>query len=447
MKSFRAKVLHTLAGKPMLYYPLTVARELGPEKIVVVVGHQAEDVRETFPDPDLCYVTQAEQRGTGHAVSCVREILGDFTGDVLLLYGDIPLIKKSTLEMLLSIHRKEGNLITVLTATKDDPAGYGRIVRDDRGGVQRIVEERDASSEEREIREVNSGIYCFDSRFLFSALRSLSCHNDQNEYYLTDTVSIARTQGGKVTPFLVHDETEVMGINNRVELARASEEIRKTVLTHLMLEGVTLVNPHNTYIDADVRIGKDTVIYPNTFLTGRTEIGEGCVIESGCQIVDSIIGSQVTIKWASVVSGSTVRERATIGPFAHIRPHSDIGEEARIGNFVEVKKSTIGKGSKSSHLTYLGDATVGKRVNVGAGTITCNYDGVSKHPTIIEDEVFIGSNTELVAPVRIGHGALIGAGSTITKDVPPESLAIGRAKQVNLNKKPFVLRKKGEESR
>jgi bifunctional UDP-N-acetylglucosamine pyrophosphorylase/glucosamine-1-phosphate N-acetyltransferase len=238
-----------------------------------------------------------------------------------------------------------------------------------------------------------------------------------------------------------------MGINNRIELARASEEIRNTVLTRLMLEGVTIVNPHDTYIDVDVRIGKDTVIYPNTYLMGSTVIGKECVIESGCQVVDSTIGSQVTIKWASVVSGSIVRDHAAIGPFAHIRPNSDIGEEVRIGNFVEVKKSTIGKGSKSSHLTYLGDATVGKGVNVGAGTITCNYDGVSKYPTIIEDDVFIGSNTELVAPVRIGRGALIGAGSTITKDVPPESLAIGRAKQVNLHKKPFALRKKREESR
>ncbi|MFH0812062.1 MAG: bifunctional UDP-N-acetylglucosamine diphosphorylase/glucosamine-1-phosphate N-acetyltransferase GlmU [Pseudomonadota bacterium] len=446
MKSITAKVLHPLAGKPMLYYPLTIAREIGSQKIIVVVGYHQEKVKKTFPDADITYVTQNEQLGTGHAVACARKALTDFNGDVLLLYGDIPLLKKATLETLINIHREGKNAVTVLTTKKDDPTGYGRIIRDDTGNVQKIIEEKDATPQQKAIQEVNSGIYCFDAHFLITASDALSCQNAQQEYYLTDTIAVARKRGERVASFFVPDEVEVMGVNNRIELAQASEEIRKYILEKLMLEGVSIINPKDTYVDLDVRVGKDTVIYPNTFLMGNTEIGDQCVIESGCQIIDSKIGSRVTIRWASVIDGSVIRDQATIGPFAHIRPHSDIGEEARIGNFVEVKKSAIGKGSKASHLSYLGDTTVGKGVNVGAGTITCNYDGVSKHPTIIEDDVFIGSNTELIAPVRIGRGALIGAGSTITKDVPPETLAIGRAKQVNLKKKPFLPKKIRKES-
>ncbi|MBW1679565.1 MAG: bifunctional UDP-N-acetylglucosamine diphosphorylase/glucosamine-1-phosphate N-acetyltransferase GlmU, partial [Deltaproteobacteria bacterium] len=381
MKSSKAKVLHLLAGKPLLYYPLNIAREIESQKIIVVVGYQREEVKETFSDSDIIYVTQTSQLGTGHAVVSVREILAGFRGDILLLCGDIPLIKKTTLEKLIDIHREGKNLVTVLTTRMKDPIGYGRIVRDSNGTVREIIEEKDASSEEKAISEVNSGIYCFDSKFLFNALDSIARQNAQEEYYLTDIIAVAREQGGRVADLLISDEIEVMGINNRIELARANEAMRKKILERLMLEGVTIINPKDTYIDLDVRVGKDTVIYPNTFLMGDTEIGENCLIEPGCQIVESEIGSQVTIRWASVINGSVIRAGATIGPFAHIRPDSDIGEEVRIGNFVEVKKSTIGKGSKASHLSYVGDATIGSGVNVGAGTITCNYDGVSKHPT------------------------------------------------------------------
>jgi len=436
MKSAKAKVLHSLAGKPMLFYPVNAAREIGSHKIIVVVGYQREEVKKTFGDPDIMYAIQNRQLGTGHAVMSARENLVRFNGDILLLSADIPLIKKNTLKKLIDLHRKGKNVVTVLTTRKKNPTGYGRIVRNGDGKILKIIEEKDASSTEKEILEVNSGIYCFNSTFLFKALDSISHHNAQNEYYLTDTIAVARNWGEGVAGLSISDEIELMGVNNRIELALASDQKRKEILERLMLDGVTIINPRETYIDLDVRVGKDTVIYPNTFLMGNTEIGEQCLIESGCQIVESKIGSQVTIKWASVIQGSVIRDRAMIGPFAHIRPNSEIGEEVRIGNFVEVKKTTLGKASRASHLSYLGDTTVGTGVNVGAGTITCNYDGISKHPTVIEDNAFIGSNTELVAPVRIGQGALIGAGSTITKDVPPESMAVGRAKQVNFKKKP-----------
>jgi len=441
MKSQMVKVLHPLAGKPLLFYPINTVKNLKPEKIIVVVGHQADRVKERFLDNELIFVTQSPQLGTGHAVACAGEVLAGFKGDVLVVCGDIPLITEATLRKLTTIHQREKNLITVLTTQKNDPAGYGRVVRNSQGLVERIIEDNDASSSEKEIKEVNSGIYCFAAQFLFPALQLLSRKNAQNEYYLTDTIAIAQSQKGTVGALNIIDETEVMGVNNRIDLAQAEEIMRMRILRQLMLEGVSVISPRNTYIDFGVKVGKDTVISPNTFIMGETEIGENCLIEPGCQIKDSNIGSQVIIRLSSVVHESVIRDRAIVGPFAHIRPGSEVGEEVRVGNFVEVKKSTIGKGSKAAHLTYLGDATIGKEVNIGAGTITCNYDGITKHPTIIEDGVFVGSNTELVAPVKIGHGAIIGAGSTITKDVPPETLALSRVKQVNLPKKPFGSKK------
>ena len=446
MKSGLAKILHPIAGKPLLFYPLTAARKVKAQKIIIVVGYQGEKVKRTFPDEDIFFVTQGKQLGTGHAAACARDFLTGFKGDVLILCGDIPLIKDSTLETLLARHREEKNSATILTTTMKNPTGYGRIVRDHEGLVRKIIEEKDATPQGKEIAEINSGIYCFDAEFLFESLESLSRQNAQNEYYLTDTIAIARDRGKSVGAVCVVDETEVMGINNRIELAQTSDVMRIRILENLMLEGVSIINPKDTYIDFGVTIGRDTVIYPNTFLMGGTKVGENCLIEPGCHLKDSTIGSQVTVRPASVIEDSIIRDHATIGPFAHIRPGSDVGEDVKIGNFVEVKKTTIGKGSKASHLTYLGDTTVGSGVNVGAGTITCNYDGVSKHQTIIEDGVFIGSNTELVAPVKIGRGALIGAGSTITRDVPPDNLAISRAKQVNFNRKPFFGKKEEKES-
>jgi bifunctional UDP-N-acetylglucosamine pyrophosphorylase/glucosamine-1-phosphate N-acetyltransferase len=324
----------------------------------------------------------------------------------------------------------------------DDPSGYGRIFRDASGDIQKIVEERDASDGEREINEINAGIYCFDGSFLFEALDSISSANAQNEYYLTDTVSIAREGGLKVGSLTVKNSLEVMVVNNRIELARANTEKRREILESLMLAGVTIIDPSATYIDLDVRVGRDTVIYPHTIIQGSSAIGKSCIIGAGCQIVDSTLGDGVTVKLSSVIQESVIRDQASIGPFAHLRPGSDIGEEAKIGNFVEVKKSSIGRGSKASHLTYLGDTALGTGVNVGAGTITCNYDGFDKHPTTIEDDVFIGSNTALVAPVKVGKGAIIGAGSTITKKVPADSLAVERSKQVTYNNMAALLRKK-----
>ena len=446
MKSATVKVLHPLAGKPLLFYPLNAARKLKSQKIIVVVGYQGENVKKAFNDDDLTFVTQWKQLGTGHAVASARDALAGFEGDVLILCGDIPLIHDTTLMKLITLHQEEKNRVTLLTTTVKDPTGYGRIVRDPQGLIQKIIEEKDATSQEKEIAEINSGIYCFESKFLFEALESLSRQNAQNEYYLTDTIAIARDRGDNVGSLCLANDIEVMGINNRIELAQANEVMRKEILDKLMLEGVSIINPKDTYIDFGVHIGKDTVICPNSFLMGNTVIGENCLIEPGCQIKDTTVGSQVTLRLASVIHGSIIRDRATVGPFAHIRPESDIGEGVRVGNFVEVKKSSLGKNSKAAHLTYLGDTTMGSEVNVGAGTITCNYDGFSKHQTVIEDGVFIGSNTELVAPVKIGQGALIGAGSTITKDVPPDHLAISRTKQVNFNKKPFLKKKEEKES-
>ncbi len=442
MKSSKAKVLHPLAGKPLLYYPLNAARNVGSQTVVVVVGHQEDQVKKAFSDQKLTFVTQKEQLGTGHAVMCAREALSGFSGDVLLLCGDVPLIRAETLEHLIKEHHRGANSATIITTHLDDPTGYGRVFRDATEDIQKIVEERDASEQEREINEINAGIYCFEAAFLFEALDEISTANDQNEYYLTDTVSIARKQGRNVGSLTVANAFEVMGVNSRIDLARANAEKRKEILETLMLEGITIVDPQATYIDLGVRVGRDTVIYPNTFISGDTEIGEGCVIGAGCQIIDSTIGDSVTVKWSSVIQESVIRNQALIGPFAHLRPGTEVGEEARIGNFVEVKKTRIGKGSKASHLTYLGDATLGSGVNVGAGTITCNYDGFAKYPTVIEDDVFIGSNTALVAPVEVGKGAIIGAGSTITKNVPADSLAVERSKQVNHDNMAAVLRKR-----
>ncbi len=319
-----------------------------------------------------------------------------------------------------------------MTTVLEDPTGYGRIVRVDGGCVQRIVEDRDASPEEVSIKEINTGIYCVESPFLFEALGQVRQDNVQGEYYLTDIVAIANGQQRRVYAFVAGDSTEVVGINTRVDLAKADEILRAELLTEMMLDGVSIVDPKTTYIDKPVRVGRDTVIYPNCYLEGETIIGERCILEPNTKITDSRIGSDVVIRSFSVITKSTIDEGASIGPFARLRPETEVKKNARIGNFVEVKKSIIGEGTKANHLTYLGDTTVGRNVNVGAGTITCNYDGEKKHPTLIEDDVFVGSNTELVAPVTLKRGSIVGAGSTITKDVPNGALAISRSKQKNI---------------
>jgi len=435
MKSDLVKVLHPLAGTPMLSFTLDLARTLHPGRLVVVVGFQRELVRQQFSTPELIFVDQEEQLGTGHAVSVACQALQGFQGTVLILCADVPLLTERTISSFLQFHGGNQATLSVLTTMLEDPRGYGRVVRGAEGQLLRIVEDKDLKAGEEGIREINTGIYCVEAGFLFSALSSLSDQNAQREYYLTDIVEKASSRGKKTIAYIAVDPLEVMGINTRLDLAKANQFLRQKIAERHMLAGVTLLDPQTTYIDREVRIGKDTVIYPNCYLLGKTSLGEGCVVEPGCKITDSRVGNSVTIKSSSVISESVIEDRVSVGPFAHLRPETVLREGSKIGNFVEVKKSVIGKGTKANHLSYIGDATLGERVNVGAGMITCNYDGRKKNPTIIEDEVFVGSNTALVAPIKIGRRAVIGAGSTITKEVPPDNLAVTRAKQVHYKKR------------
>jgi bifunctional UDP-N-acetylglucosamine pyrophosphorylase / glucosamine-1-phosphate N-acetyltransferase len=444
MKSDTAKVLHPVAGLPMLFYPLEIARAFFPQKLVVVVGHQAGQVEQAFGSDDLIFAHQEEQLGSGHAVAVTGEQLSGFDGTVLIMSGDVPLIRVETIERLLAGHRQQGATVSVLTVELSDPSGYGRVVRDAAGGLQRIIEHRDATEEQRRLREINTGIYCCEAAFLYAALKKIGNNNDQGEYYLPDIIHQAVKEGRPVLGLLTTDFQEVKGINDRIDLSAAERVMRERILAQHMRAGVTVIDPASTYIEYGVTIGPDTVIYPNTSIRGKSVIGSKCTLDMNCTIVHSTIGNGVHIKPSCVIDDSRVDDRVTIGPFAHLRPQTVIEEGGRIGNFVEVKKSRIGRGSKANHLSYLGDATIGAEVNIGAGTITCNYDGTTKHPTIIEDRVFVGSNTSLVAPVTIGAGGVIGAGSTITKNVPADALAVSRATQTNYaNYHPMSRRKRG----
>jgi bifunctional UDP-N-acetylglucosamine pyrophosphorylase/glucosamine-1-phosphate N-acetyltransferase len=440
MKSRLPKVLHQAAGLPLIEYVLRSADSLAPTSIVVVVGHGAEEVERTLlARPGLSFARQEPQLGTGHALLQAESALRGKSGTVVLLSGDVPLLRADTLRRLIEHHAAHGAAATVVTAVMDDPTGYGRIVRDG-GGIAAIVEHRDASNDQRAINEINSGIYAFDLAPLFDALREIGSSNAQGEYYLPDLVRIYRARGLVVETIVLADPAEISGVNSRKELADVAATLRQAKNEALMAAGVTLIDPSSAFIGPDVTIGADTIIHPGVHLEGRTEIGENVVIYSGVRIVDSRIDSGAVINNFCVITESRVGAGARVGPFAHIRPASNVGPEAHVGNFVELKKTALGRGSKANHLAYLGDATIGEKVNVGAGTITCNYDGVAKHPTIIEDGAFIGSDSQLVAPVRIGRGAYVAAGSSITEDVPPESLAIARGKQVN--KEGWVARKK-----
>ena len=432
MKSGLVKVLHELAGRPMLGWPLAAAREAGAAQIVVVAGHQADQVRECFStDTGIRIALQEEQLGTGHAVSCSLSQLDGLTGSVLILCGDTPLLTGATLQRLAAEHAGSGAAVTVLTARLERPFGYGRIVRDSEGRVRRIVEQKDASPEEQAIDEVNSGIYCMDLAFLRAHIGRLGSENAQNEYYLTDLVGIAVAEHAGCSAVVADDPDEIMGVNDRVQLAHAAKILRQRINLQLMLSGVTLVDPEQTYIDAGVQVGSDTIIWPGCALRGSTTIGNRCELESNVQVTDCSIGDRVHLKAGSVLSESQVSEDVAIGPMAHLRPGTVLQAHVKIGNFVETKKVVMGVGSKASHLTYLGDAEVGKEVNIGCGTITCNYDGKRKHKTVIGDGVFVGSDVQLVAPVTVGANALIAAGTTVTRDVPPDSLAIARTPQVN----------------
>jgi bifunctional UDP-N-acetylglucosamine pyrophosphorylase/glucosamine-1-phosphate N-acetyltransferase len=431
MKSVIPKVLHRIAGRPILDHVLAAASALAPASTTVVVGHQAEEVALPYAGrPEIAFVVQEPQLGTGHALLQAEPRLTGATGTVVLLYGDVPLLRPATLRALVTRHGEAQAAATVLTATVERPHGYGRIVRLN-GAITRIVEERDASPAERGIREINAGIYAFDLALLFDAIRGIASENAQGEYYLPDLISIYRTRGLGVATVTVDHADEIRGINSRTELAELERLVRETKNEELMAAGVTLLDPATTYVEPDVVVGPDTVLHPNVYLEGRTVIGRACDIQAGARIVDSTLGDRVTVRNYCIIAESKVASDAILGPFAHLRPASEVGEGAHVGNFVELKKTTLGAGSKANHLAYLGDATIGNGVNVGAGVITCNYDGTKKHPTVIEDGAFIGSDSALVAPVTIGAGAYVGAGSTITEDVPAGALGIARGRQVN----------------
>ena len=432
MKSSLVKVMHPLGEKPLLYWPVQTAKLAGATRIAVVVGHQADRVREYFAaDATISFATQQEQLGTGHAAASARELLAGFSGTVFILCGDVPLLRPETLRAMLATHEKKRAALTVLTTHLDDPYGYGRIVKRQGGRICRIIEEKDATPEEREITEVNSGIYCIEAEFLFRALSGLKNDNAQGEYYLTDIVKAAADENRLCLSFPTSDPEEVMGVNDRQQLATAAAIHRSRINQALMLAGITLIDPATAYIESGVEVGADTVIHPNVHLSGTTVIGPDCVIEANVSIRDCRLGSGVTVKAGSVLAESTVGDGAAIGPMAHLRPGSLLAARVKIGNFVETKKIVMGEGSKASHLTYLGDAEIGSGVNIGCGTITCNYDGVKKHRTVIGDNVFVGSDVQFVAPVAIGSNSLIAAGTTVTRDVPPDSLAIARTAQVN----------------
>lgn len=435
MKSSYCKVLHPVCGRPMLAYVLDAVRSLNVNRVGIVIGHQAEEILSRFDSVDLNFVKQEPQLGTGHAVKQCSGLFRNFDGHLLIICGDTPLIKVETLADFIRFHDEASSMISVLTTELANPFGYGRIVRDKNDHVAKIVEERDADKFQRTIREINTGIYIVESNLLFSLLDKVKADNSQKEYYLTDVVAESNNLGVTVHGCRTNDPSVVLGINSRADLAVANAVMWDRIRSRIMLNGTTLLDPSSFYGDYGIEIGTDTTIYPNVVIAGASAIGKDCVIEPGCLISDSKIGDGVRILLGSKLEGAEVDSGSSVGPMAHLRNGTKIAQNVRIGNFVEVKKTTIGTGTKAAHLTYLGDSRIGEDVNIGCGTITCNYDGKTKHPTIIEDRCFVGSDVQFVAPVTIGSGSVIGAGSTITKDVPPNSLAVSRPKQ-----KMFPLR-------
>jgi bifunctional UDP-N-acetylglucosamine pyrophosphorylase/glucosamine-1-phosphate N-acetyltransferase len=426
MKSATVKVLHRAAGRPIIEYVLDLAAGVGATSPVVVIGHQREAVQTAIGDRAR-FCVQEPQLGTGHAVLMAADDVK--ASRVLILSGDVPLTRPETLQHLLDQHDAEKNALTLLTMKLDDPAMYGRIVRDDSGAVTRVVEAKDASDDEKRIDEVNAGIYVFDTDHLFGNLRGLSTKNAQGEYYLTDLIAVLRNAGHRVGAVITPDPVEALGVNSRADLAAVEGEIQRRVVAKLMAAGVTFRNPNTVVIDSTVTIGSDSVVYPFVTIEGTTTIGSGCVIDPGVHLINVTAGDNVHFKSGTVAEESRIDDDASVGPYAHLRAGTHLGTHVKVGNFVETKKAVFGSGSKASHLSYIGDAEIGADVNIGAGTITCNYDGVNKNKTVIEDGAFIGSDTQLVAPVRVGKGAYVGAGSTITKDVPAESLALSRTPQ------------------
>ncbi|MGL4687604.1 MAG: bifunctional UDP-N-acetylglucosamine diphosphorylase/glucosamine-1-phosphate N-acetyltransferase GlmU [Fusobacteriaceae bacterium] len=430
MKSELPKVIHSVNGVTMLEKIMDTLDKLKVEENILILGHKKEEILNIVGD--VTYVVQEEQLGTGHAIMMAEPKLRDFDGDILVVCGDTPLLKMETLKEMYEFHIKSGAITTLLTSIYENPFGYGRILKDN-GKISSIIEEKEATKEEKKIQEINAGVYCFNSKELWKTLKKVENKNEKGEYYLTDVISIQVKEQKKVETFLLEDNLEVLGINSKVELAQASKILRERKNNKLMEEGVILIDPNSAYIEENVKIGRDTIIYPGALIQGETTIGENCIVLGDTRIIHCTIGNSVKIE-SSVLEESIIEKLTTIGPYAHIRPKTHLKEKVHVGNFVEIKKSTLEKGVKVGHLTYLGDAIVGDNTNIGAGTITCNYDGKNKFKTTIGKETFIGSNTMLVAPVTIEDKGMTAAGSVITKDVPSKSLAVGRSKQtIKLN--------------
>ena len=435
MNSNIPKVLHKVCGKPILEYVIDASKKANIEKNYIIVGHGGEEVKEKFKDYDVTFETQPIGKnypyGTGYAVMQAIDHIED-NSNVIILYGDTPLIMDKTIEKLMEYHKKNKYNGTVLTAFLDDPIGYGRIVRDDSGDILKIVEDKDATEEEKKLKEINSGIYCFNGKDLKYALGKIDNNNAQGEYYITDVITILKEKGDKVGAYRIEDPREIHGVNSRIQLAFCEKIMRERINKNHMLKGVTIIDPERTYIESGISIGKDSIIYPGAILVGDTIIGENCIIGQNSRIENSRIGNQVEIH-SSTITESKVDDKCTIGPYAHLRPNCKLGQNIKIGNFVEVKNSTIGDNSKASHLAYIGDADVGKDVNIGCGVVFVNYNGNSKFRTLVEDSAFIGSNSNLIAPVIVRKRGYIAAGSTITDEVGEGSLSIARARQVNKN--------------
>ncbi len=434
LKSRRPKVLHEIGGKPLLSHVIAAAsRIVAPADIFAVVGHQAATVRSAVADTGVHFVEQTEQRGTGHAIQCARPSIAGYE-NILVLSGDVPLIRPETLQQLWQFHQAQQAAMTILTAAPEDPTGYGRVLRKAPGSpeVEAIIEQKALTPDQQSLREINSGIYAFKTAPLLAHLDRLTANNAHGELYLTDMAGLLGAAGERVVAIEAAETTEVLGANTIAELVALDATLRAATANRLMASGVTIFRPDTCVIDADVEIAPDTVIEPFVQLLGRTRIGSDCRIRSYSVIENCTLGDRILLRQSCILAESTVADGARIGPFAHLRPGSDIGEDAHVGNFVETKKARLGKGAKANHLTYLGDAEVGEGTNIGAGVITCNYDGVHKHKTQIGKGVFVGSDSTLVAPVSIEDGAYIGAGSCITKDVPSGALAVGRARQVTM---------------
>lgn len=429
-KSEKIKVLHNLLNKPMVQWVVDSIQGLKPKKIYIIVGYQKENVMHAIGKDGIEFVIQKEQLGTGHAVLAAYDVLkSDVDKDLLVINGDLPLIQTETIRLFLNYHRKHGNSLSFMTADLEDPTGFGRLIHTE-DGILSIIEEKDATPTQRKLKEANVGIYLFKVNDLLEMIRRLNNKNIKAEYYLTDMIEIMGRAQKKVGPFKTENVGELIGVNDRMELAKAAEVLHLRKIRELTAQGVTILDPSSVWIDHDVSIGSDTTVYPFVIIEGRSSIGRNCVIYPSTHIFRSKIGDDVRILPSSVIEESTIEKGAQIGPFTHLRPKTVIHSEARVGNFVEMKNTVLGRGAKAGHLSYLGDAEIGNEVNIGAGTITCNYDGIKKNRTIIEENAFIGSGTELVAPVKIGKKSYIGAGSTITKDVSPESLAVARCRQV-----------------